>query len=105
MPKLIGLISAIVLLLCSGVVSEPTSSELKPYDSWADCESFCERASTECNSPNVGEGVMCQMECDVAAQYEGQEITEPAAIAVRDQLLCVRYARTCDAVNTCLEPK
>ena len=99
----IAIVLTMATLLCSGWIS-PSESEFTPYPAWNDCTAFCERASTQCDTPSVGEGVMCLMECDVAAQFEGQELTDPDIIAIRDQLICVQSATDCDAVHICLQP-
>ena len=99
-------VSVAGFILCSGLlpISEPSTSTLKPYDAWSDCEAFCNRASTEGNSEHVSAGMMCMMECDVAAQFEGQEIDDEATAALRDQLICAQKANTCTEVNACIQP-
>ena len=78
------------------------ASKWPGYDRWSDCAGFCNVASQHCKLTEAGEGMMCQMRCDVAAQFEGQPMPDAKTKALRKQLVCTQAATTCTQVRECL---
>ena len=90
-------------LACAGVGGEPPADSLTT-STWSDCEAICAKVRESCGQlEHFGPGPMaCLMYCDSAAQWEGQPMPDKTTEAVRESMLCLAEAETCDVVSSCL---